>query len=100
MNTGQELTLGLFVQIVQAVGTIGVLCWLVWQFNKGSLIPKPTADKLIQVYQEAAEKTFTQILERLDKIIVVCPLGFSNEDIRRAVGDALDQERERRRGKP
>ncbi len=100
MNAGQELTLGLFVQIVQAIGTIGVLCWLVWQFNKGSLIPKPTADKLIQVYQEAAEKTFTQILARLDKMIVVCPLGFSDADIRRAVEEALDKEREGRRGKP
>ena len=93
MNTGQEITFSLFVQVVQAVGTVGVLAWLVWQFNRGSLIPKPTADKLIEVYQVAAEKTFNQILERLDKIIVVCPLGFSNQDIRKAVQEALDKER-------
>jgi len=95
VDVGQEVTLQLFIQIVQAAGTIGVLTWVVWQLRTGSLIPKPTADKIIEVYQAAAEKTFMQIIDRLDKIIVVCPLGFSDKDIRRAVEDALAKERAR-----
>jgi hypothetical protein len=88
----EGLTFVAFAQIVQGVGTVAVLAWLVWQFHRGTIVPKAVADEMIEVYRNEAEKTFQAILEKFDNIIVVCPLGFTSHEIREAVKTSLKEE--------
>lgn len=68
MDTGATSGIALFFQAVQALGVVGVLAWLVYQFHRGTIIPRNVADQIIEVYKEEATNTFKAIMDRLDKL--------------------------------
>ena len=58
----------LFLQLLESIGTVAVLVWLVFQFKSGKIIPEATANKLISAYKEQAEKAFAEIVTQLKEI--------------------------------
>lgn len=83
----------LILKLLDIASTAGVLLWIVWQFQRGTIIPKSVVDKMLEMYEDQAKETFKDIMEHLDRMIVICPLGFTNDEIRNAVKDAFDFDR-------
>jgi len=83
--------LSVFLQAIQAFGVIGVLGWLVMQFKNGKIVPRSVVDEIIENHNQQTIKAFSDIIKRLDRIVVVCPFGHDSAEIRRSLIKALEE---------
>ena len=61
--------LGILLEIVNAVGVIGLLGFMVMAFYRGDLIARSLLDRILSLYEEQLTELSEQILERLEQII-------------------------------
>ena len=56
----------LLLKVIDALGGIGVLIFLVWAFYRGDLIPKSILNRILEVYEkQMAERILTRLDEAL-----------------------------------
>ena len=66
---GNEINLSVLIDVINAVGVVGLLCFMVLAFYKGEVIAKSVLDRILEVYQLQFEQMTEQIIEKLDSVI-------------------------------
>ena len=61
--------LGILLEIVNAVGVVGLLGFMVMAFYRGDVIARNVLDRILSLYEEQLTELSEQILERLEQII-------------------------------
>ncbi len=59
----------LLLKVIDALGGIGVLIFLVWAFYRGDLIPKSILNRILEVYEKQMADMTERILTRLDEAL-------------------------------
>lgn len=57
------------LDLINGLGTIGVLVFLVVAFVRGDIITRAVFDRVLQMYEQQLAKMTTLFLERLDQAI-------------------------------
>ena len=61
--------LGVFLEIVNALGVVGLLGFMVIAFYRGDLIARSLLDRILQLYEKQLTELSDRILQRLDAVI-------------------------------
>jgi hypothetical protein len=61
--------LGVFLEIVNAVGVVGLLGFMVMAFYRGDLIARSLLDRILAVYEKQLADLSEQILVKLEEVI-------------------------------
>jgi len=56
-------------EAVNALGTVGVLIFMVIAFYRGDIIPKTVLDRILAVYEKQMNELTNKILDKLDKAL-------------------------------
>jgi len=61
--------LGVFLEIINALGVVGLLGFMVIAFYRGDLIARSLLDRILQLYEKQLTELSDRILQRLDAVI-------------------------------
>ena len=61
--------LGVFLEIINALGVVGLLGFMVMAFYRGDLIARSLLDRILQLYEKQLTELSDRILQRLDAVI-------------------------------
>ena len=61
--------LGVFLEIINALGVVGLLGFMVMAFYRGDLIARSLLDRILQLYEKQLTELSDCILQRLDAVI-------------------------------
>ena len=61
--------LGVFLEIINALGVVGLLGFMVMAFYRGDLIARSLLDRILQLYEKQLTELSDRILQRLDAAI-------------------------------
>lgn len=56
----------LILKIGNSIGVIGVLFLIVYGFMRGDIVPRPTVDRLIVLYEKQADHMALRVFDRLE----------------------------------
>jgi hypothetical protein len=62
--------LGVFLEIVNAVGVVGLLGFMVMAFYRGDLIARSLLDRILAVYEKQLAELSERILRRLEEALL------------------------------
>lgn len=66
-SSGGEL--GVFLEIVNAVGVVGILGFMVMAFYRGDLIARSLLDRILAVYEKQLAELSERILVKLEEVM-------------------------------
>lgn len=64
------IELNLLVEIVNAVGVVGLLAFMVIAFYRGDLVARNLLDRILSLYEQQLVELSERVLERLDQALL------------------------------
>lgn len=66
-QVGSEVNL--LVEIVNAIGVVGLLAFMVIAFYRGDLVARSLLDRILSLYEQQLAELSERVLERLDRAL-------------------------------